>query len=65
MYSDFSALSWTSPSAAAFPVYSEYQYISVADPDPVLFVTPGSGIRDGKKIRTRDDHPISFFRELR
>jgi hypothetical protein len=27
-------------------------------------LTPASGIRDGKKIRIRDEHPRSFFREL-
>jgi hypothetical protein len=43
--------------------------ISVADPDPgsCAFFTPGSGIRDGQKvrIRIRDEQPESYFRELR
>jgi hypothetical protein len=32
-----------------------------------LFLTPGSRIRDGEKakIRIRDEHPGSYFRELR
>jgi hypothetical protein len=40
---------------------------SVADPDPGsgAFLTPGSGIRDGSKIRIRDEQPGSCFRELR
>jgi hypothetical protein len=39
----------------------------VADPDPMPFLTPGSGIRDGYKIgiRIRDEQPGSYFRELR
>jgi hypothetical protein len=36
---------------------------SVADPDhPVLFYP---WIRDGEKMRIRDEHPGSFFRELK
>jgi hypothetical protein len=42
---------------------------SVADPDPGsgAFLTPGSGIRDGEKvrIRIRDEQPGSYFQELR
>jgi hypothetical protein len=40
---------------------------SVADPDPgsSALLTPGSGIRDGLKIRIRDEQPGSYFRELR
>jgi hypothetical protein len=37
--------------------------ISVADPGSGAFSTPGFG--DGKNIRIRDEHPRSFFRELR
>jgi hypothetical protein len=43
---------------------------SVEDPDPVIFafLTPGSGIWDGKKsgsvFRIRDEPPRSFFREF-
>jgi hypothetical protein len=35
--------------------------------DTVIFLTPGDGIRIryGEKIRIRDEHPRSFFRELR
>jgi hypothetical protein len=61
MHSDFSALSRTSPSAAAFPVYSEYQYIRVADPDPVLF---DPGIRDGKKSGSGMNIPDHFSESL-
>jgi hypothetical protein len=42
---------------------------SVADPDPGsgAFLAPGFGIQDGYKIkiRIRDEHPGSYFRELR
>ena len=43
---------------------------SVADPDPgsSAFLAPGSGIQDAKiciKIQIRDEHPGSYFRELR
>ncbi len=44
---------------------------SVADPDPGLgtFLTPGSGIRDGRKSASgsgiRDEQPGSYFLELR
>jgi hypothetical protein len=45
---------------------------SVTDLGSVAFLTTGSGIRDlgagmGKKtkVRARDDHPGSYFRELR
>ncbi len=38
---------------------------SVADPRSGAFFTPGSGIRVGKKIWIRDEHPRSFFQELR
>jgi hypothetical protein len=40
---------------------------SVADPDPGsgVFVTPGSDIGKKNKIRIRDEHPGSSFRELR
>ncbi len=47
---------------------------SVADPDPRLgaFLTPGSGIRDGRKSSSgsgirdiRDEQPGSYFLELR
>jgi hypothetical protein len=35
--------------------------------DLVPFLTPGSGIRDGKiiRIRIRDEQPGSYFRELK
>ncbi len=35
--------------------------------DPVSFWPPGSGIHDGYKIKIqiRDEHPISYFRDLR
>ena len=45
--------------------------VSVADPDPGLgtFLTPGSGIRDGRKSVSgsgiRDEQPGSYFLELR
>jgi hypothetical protein len=44
---------------------------SVADPDPGLgaFLTPGSGIRDGRKSASgsgiQDEQPGSYFLELR
>jgi hypothetical protein len=44
---------------------------SVADPDPGLgaFLTPGSGIRDGRKSASgsgiRDEQPGLYFLELR
>ncbi len=38
---------------------------SVADPGSGAFLTPGSGIQDGKIIQIRDEHPRSIFRELR
>jgi hypothetical protein len=40
---------------------------SVAHPGPGsgAFLTPGFGIGDGEKIRIRDEHPRSFFSELR
>jgi hypothetical protein len=41
---------------------------SVADPGLGAFLTPGSGIRDGRKkisIRIRDERPGSYFLELR
>jgi hypothetical protein len=40
---------------------------SVADPGSGAFLTPRSGIRDGYKIkiRIRDKHPDSYFREFR
>ncbi len=44
---------------------------SVADPDPGLgaFLTPGSGIRDGRKSASvsgiRDEQPGSYILELR
>jgi hypothetical protein len=44
---------------------------SVADPDPGLgtFLTPGSGIRDGRKSASgsgiRDEQPGSYFLDLR
>jgi hypothetical protein len=50
---------------------SEYMIDSVADPDPGLgaFLTPGSGIRDGRKSASgsgiRDEQPGSYFLELR
>jgi hypothetical protein len=44
---------------------SEGLLCSVAVPDPGFgaFLTPGSGM--GKKIRSRDKQPGSYFRELR
>ncbi len=48
-----------------------FVFASVADPDPGLgaFLTPGSGIRDGRKsasgYRIRDEQPGSYFLELR
>jgi hypothetical protein len=45
--------------------------VSVVDPDPGLgaFLTPGSGIRDGRKSASgsgiRDEQPGSYFLELR
>ncbi len=42
-----------------------YLKCSVADPGSGAFLTPGSGIQDGKIIRIRDEHPRSIFRELR
>ncbi len=41
--------------------------IRIRDPGSGAFLTPGSGIRDGQKIkiRIRDEHPESYFRELR
>jgi hypothetical protein len=50
---------------------SEVFDLSVADPDPAsgAFLTQGSGIgkksRSGSRIRIRDEHPGSYFRELR
>ena len=44
---------------------------SVADPDPGLgaFLTPGSGIRDGRKSASgsgiRDEQPGSYFLEIK
>jgi hypothetical protein len=38
---------------------------SVSDPESGDLLTPGSGIGDVKKIRIRDKHPGSHFRELR
>jgi hypothetical protein len=40
---------------------------SVADPDPGsgVFLTPGSGMGKKIKIRIRDEHPGSYFWELR
>ncbi len=43
----------------------EFFKYSVADPGFGAFLTPGSGIRDGKKIRIRDKQLGSYFRELR
>jgi hypothetical protein len=46
-------------------------FSSVADPDPGLgaFLTPGSGIRDGRKSASgsgiRDGQPGSYFLEFR
>jgi len=46
-------------------------WIRIRDPGSSAFLTPGSGIRDGKqigsgfRIRIRDDQPGSYFRELR
>jgi hypothetical protein len=37
---------------------------SVADPVPELYLVPGSGIQDEKKIRIRDKHPGTYFQEL-
>jgi hypothetical protein len=48
-----------------------FKKASVADPDPGLgaFLTPGSGIRDGRKSASgsgiRDEQPGSYFLELR
>jgi hypothetical protein len=48
-----------------------FKKASVADPDPGLgaFLTPGSGIRDGRKSASgsgiRDEQPGSYFVELR
>ncbi len=43
------------------------QYSANRDPGSGAFLTPGSGIRDGKKvsIRIRDEQPGSYFLELR
>ncbi len=38
--------------------------IRIRDPGFGDFLTPGSGIRDGQKIRIRDEHPGLYFREL-
>jgi hypothetical protein len=55
-------------------VFQEFVYgfvCSVADTDTVseAFLTPGSGIQiqnpGWKKIRIRNEHPGSYFRELR
>jgi hypothetical protein len=46
-------------------------WIRIRDPGSSAFLTPGSGIRDGKqigsgfRIRIRDDQPGSYFLELR
>jgi hypothetical protein len=56
---------------AKYNTCKSYKYvfrkISVADPGSDAFLTPGSGIRDGRKIkiRIRDGHPESYFRKLR
>jgi hypothetical protein len=48
-----------------------FKKASVADPDPGLgaFLTPGSGIRDGRKSASgfgiRDEQPGSYFLELK
>jgi hypothetical protein len=40
---------------------------SVPDPGSDAFLFPGSGVRDGLKIRIRirDEQPGTYFRELR
>ncbi len=54
--------------------YCKYRSLvkfSVADPDPGLgaFLTPGSGIRDGRKSASgsgiQNEQPGSYFKELR
>ncbi len=45
------------------------QHCNVGNPGSDAFLTLGSGIRDGKKIRIRnrirDEQPGSYFRELK
>jgi hypothetical protein len=39
--------------------------IQIRDPGSSAFLTPWSGIRDGQKVRIRDEQPGSYFRELK
>jgi hypothetical protein len=60
----------THPGQRNMPIINSNRRLSVFQiRDPGAFLTPGSGIRDGKKtvsgIRIQDEQPGSYFRELR
>jgi hypothetical protein len=46
-------------------VSSLYAGSSVADPGSGAFLISGSGIRDGYKVRIRNEQPESYFGEFR
>jgi hypothetical protein len=53
------------PDSVNLDLVKNQRAVSVLDPDPVPFLTRGSGMGKESRSGIRDEHPGSYFRELR